>query len=482
MSEGHLAEIPHDGDTSAVSLTYLWCWLFKRHPGPFRLGNTREQLSRDNITSGSSLTHLWNFVFLKYWSTRHPRELGLAGSGRDAALRMFMTAFLFACFLFWWLATLLYRMALKVPDPVHDWTLLLSFASVMLFLIGYLLPVARLRWRSVPPATLEATEDISFLAIKVLSIPAIALALYYAKQLSTVSYGSSGGIPFFAQAVFYPYLFFGLMYLGSVKTGPATRRKIVLTCALMIIPRVLITLHYGRFFAAEAIVPVVFLSVARGWIHLRKRRVAGLALLVLALIFVPAYTRGDKLGGQNAMVNFLATGSTLKLFQDNEQLSLAGRCPVLLVSMTAAVVPYHALGVCTISYEGLRHVPATLDRILTVNQVGSATKTGAGTGSNYMLELYLSGGMTALLIGSIAFGYACKLMVWHLADRSIFTGIWAMCLARALLAPRGNLGYVFELIPGYVVATLFAALLGIMLQAALGPKLEIRGASPSEIG
>ncbi len=56
-------------------------------------------------------------------------------------------------------------------------------------------------------------------------------------------------------------------------------------------------------------------------------------------------------------------------------------------------------------------------------------------------------------------------MVWSLANRSVFTGIWAMCLSRALFAPRSNLGYVFELIPGYVAATSLAVGFALLLYA-----------------
>jgi len=35
-----------------------------------------------------------------------------------------------------------------------------------------------------------------------------------------------------------------------------------------------------------------------------------------------------------------------------------------------------------------------------------------------------------------------------------FAGIWAECLTRTLLAPRGNLSYVLERIPSLVLTTL----------------------------
>lgn len=412
----------------------------------------------------NSLAGLWSWVFSRYGAIAP--EGRSARDGRSASTLMFLVAFVFSCGLFWWLTSFLYRVVLKVPDPVQNWTLEISYVSVALFVAGYLMPVVTLPIRIVSGKFLDIAENFSYVAVMALTIPVLAVTAICARLLSGSAYGSSVGVPFYAQAIFYPYLFFGLMFLGAVKTGESMTRKIALVCALMILPRLLITLHYGRFFAAEAIVPIAFLAVARGWVGLTKKYVLGFILLALAIIFVPSYTRGDNLTGNNALVRFFASGSNLQLFQNNVHLNLAGRCPPLLVSLTAKIVPYRHLGVCTIDYEGFRGKPATLERILTVNQVGSATDTGAGTGSNYMLELYLSGGMAVLIFGSIIFGYISKLMVYSLVNRSAFTGIWAMCLSRALFAPRGNLGYVFELVPGYVLATLVAVLFGMTIYAA----------------
>jgi hypothetical protein len=58
-------------------------------------------------------------------------------------------------------------------------------------------------------------------------------------------------------------------------------------------------------------------------------------------------------------------------------------------------------------------------------------------------------------------------MVGWVGKRSLFSGIWAECLTRALLAPRGDLGYVFERIPSLVCATLLVVLVvwsGLLLQ------------------
>jgi hypothetical protein len=123
-----------------------------------------------------------------------------------------------------------------------------------------------------------------------------------------------------------------------------------------------------------------------------------------------------------------------------------------MVSMTAKVVPYHLLGVCVIDIWGMEGLPATLDRILASNEPASEVLL-VGPGSNYVLELFLSGGLAIVLCGSAIFGLTCrKFLVWA-GQRSLFAGIWAECLTRALLAPRSNLGYVYERIPTLILVT-----------------------------
>ena len=59
-----------------------------------------------------------------------------------------------------------------------------------------------------------------------------------------------------------------------------------------------------------------------------------------------------------------------------------------------------------------------------------------------------------MILGSIIFGLTCRKFVEWIGYRSLYAGIWAECLSRALLAPRGSLGYVYERIPSLVLATL----------------------------
>lgn len=378
--------------------------------------------------------------------------------------RVFFAAFAFSCFLFWWLPSIFYRL-LGVQDPVHAWALWMSTLGLSMFAIGYFVSLAGLRaffWPlvrlpniGIAHSTLDACESLSYQGTVLIAIPAFVLAArFFIYRLGT-TYGQGGGIPSAYQAVLYLHLFVGLLFLGLAKSVPANKKRILAVAVMVGMPRLLIALRWGRFFFVQAAAPIVVIALARGWILLSGKRVILFGVLAGFLIFVPALTRGDNLFGQDGFLNFFSSGSTLRLFQDNVHLRLSGGCPPLLVSLTAKTIPYNLLDVCTMQYLGSNGWPATLDKILTESDP-STEGTLNGTGSNYLLELYLTGGTVAIILGSALFGFSSRCFIEWTGGRSPFAGIWAECLSRVLLTPRGNLGYVYERIPSLALATLLA--------------------------
>jgi hypothetical protein len=370
----------------------------------------------------------------------------------------FLASFLFACTLFWWLPSIIYRLMLNIDDPVSNGSILISVLAISCFGLGYLFPQSSRRISFVPDALMDRCTELAWTLTVLLAIPAILIAIRFSLYRASVDYGTGEGLPFLDQAVFYLHLFFGFMFLGGARHGK-DKRGILIAVILLVLPRLIVSLHWGRFFLAQGILPIVIIVIARGWVKLSAKRMLQLAVLAIAIVFVPSLTRGDNLAGSNEVVQFFAEGSTLKLFQDNSDLDLSGRCPPLMVSMTAKVVPYHIMGVCVIDLWGMKDLPATLDRILTYNEPGSVDSL-TGTGSNYLLELNLSGGFVSVLLGSAIFGLTCRKFIVWAGRRSLFAGIWAECLTRALLAPRSDLGYVYERIPTLVLATALVVIVG----------------------
>ena len=366
----------------------------------------------------------------------------------------FLLVFIFSCLIFWWLRSLLVRFVFHLADSVDDSTLIVSASAVGCFILGYLIPMPGAPARRIPGEVLDACEDVAYKATVALFFPALLLALDLLRSHSAVDYGSADPTPRAYQAVLYTHLFFGFMALGAADPERRGYRRIWIAAVLLTLPRMLVSLHGARFFLAQALVPILLIALARGWIRLSGKRMLQMIAIALFIIFVPAMTRGDQVVGPDRDLAIFMGSDVLGLFQNNLDLSLNDRCPPLLISLTAKTVPYSLLGVCVIDIGGLKNMPATLERILTDNDPGSFHGTVSGTGSIYLLELYVTGGMMAVYLGSLLFGFTCRRFVGWIGARSLFAGIWAECLTRALLAPRGNLGYVYERIPSLVLTTL----------------------------
>ena len=363
-------------------------------------------------------------------------------------------AFSFACLLFWWLPSILLAW-FDLPDPIEGATIFASTVALVFFLAGYLVPQAAAGRFRIAPSIIDACEQFAFKTTLLLSVPAFLVGLSFAIYRAGQAYGDGSGIPLVYQAVLYSHLFVGYMYLGSVPSLEGrNRRRVLLVAGLLIFPRLMISLHWSRFFVGQTAVVLLLIAMARGWLYLSFRRWLQMAALAAAIVFVPAFTRGDKLtgdrpNGKPAVVKFLQDGDTLFFFQEDRNLN--PECPPLLVSLTRKTFPYTWLHLCTITVGNVRNTPADLGSILTQEYSNDFLR---GTGCIYLLELYLTGGMVTVYLGSALFGASCRWLVEHLGYRSLLSGIWAECLVRALFAPRGELGYVYERIPSLLFATL----------------------------
>lgn len=337
-----------------------------------------------------------------------------------------------------------------MTDPVHDWALKVSLLGFASFFLGYCLRPFRLS-SVLPDSIIYACEDVAYRLTLWIAIPALILAIQFFIARSGVQYGEGTEISIWYQAVLYLHLYVGLLFLGIAREIKG-RRRIWIAALLLTLPRLIISLHWGRFFVAQALVPIILIALARGWLGLTTKKVVGLGVLGVFILFVPSLTRGDRVLENDQLVRFFAAGSSLQLLQANKDLDLQGRCPPLLVSMTASIFPYHELGVCTLNIWGRKDLPATLDRILAYNDPYT-DGTLNGPGANFLLELYLSGGMVVVVLGSLLFGYSNRCFVDWIGRPSIFAGIWAECLTRSLFSPRNTLGYVYQRIPTLVATT-----------------------------
>jgi len=368
----------------------------------------------------------------------------------------FLASFVFACFLFWWLPSLLFRAVVHQADEIENETIVISVLALVCFIAGYIFPAFGRPAPRISGPRIDACMDFAYRATLILALPAFIVSVMFWRSHASQTYGyvAIDAIPLSYQAVLYTHLFFGFMYFGAANPEKHGWRRIATTSILVILPRFIISLHWGRFFLAQAVLPALLIAIARSWIRFSPKRLLQTAALALVILFLPAMTRGDFDSGRTVIVEWLSGGSSLRLMQTDADLNLNGYCNPLLISLTAKSIPYGLLNLCVLDLGSQKNVPATLDRILTINNPVNSNGIVSGTGSNYLLELYLSGGLSAVYAGSFLFGFLCRRFVGWIGARSLFAGIWAECLTRTLLAPRGNLSYVLERIPSLVLTTL----------------------------
>jgi hypothetical protein len=224
-----------------------------------------------------------------------PRIGTINGDGSSDLGRLFLVAFLASCFWFWWLISLIYRFVLDIEDPVSNWSIGISILSAGVFVLAFLLTRARGRPTAFAAETLDRCEGLAYKTTLLLFVPAIGIAVIFFISSVGKSYGQGGQIVLLDQALFYVQLFFGFMFLGVVRSDAQSKRKIWLLMAVLILPRLLVSLDYGRVFVAQAVVPIVFIAVARGFIRLSWKRLSQIVLLGLFILVVPSMTRGDSM-------------------------------------------------------------------------------------------------------------------------------------------------------------------------------------------
>lgn len=382
-------------------------------------------------------------------------------SAKNTLRWLFPVAFVCSCVLFWWSPTLLMSW-FHIDNDMKPWTLEISAVALCVFLIGYLFSFRLITRPLISPRIAALSNDFAFKATVAFAVPALIVGGRFAWYRAGLAYGAGHDISGFTQAILYLHMFFAYMFIGSVPTCKGVdKRKILWATALVLTPRILITLHWARFFAGQTIVAILFIALARGWLKMSLKRWMQLLLIAMLIFLGPILTRdssatkAELVGGSTELAKFFSQGSTLNFFQVYHD-SLKSTCPPLLVSFTERIIPYKLLGVCTIQVGSIKDVPATVPILLTR---ATSDDLATGSGSIYIFGLYLMGGIPGIILGSLLFGVCCRWWVERLAYASVFAGIWAECLIRSLFAPRGSLGYVFQRIPSLFVATLGVILL-----------------------
>lgn len=357
--------------------------------------------------------------------------------------------FFISCSVFWWLGNL-------ADDP--NWTItyetnILSIISFILISAAYFLykPKKKEVIVSVP----QYGEKLLFLIFSILTVLSLAVSLDFMSLRMDFTYGEGDNISLPTQVIMYAHLFFGIFFFGIIAQRLQTSKiKIIMVPILLLTPRLIVSLVWGRFYLVQALLPLIFMTLISPHYKFNWKHPILICVMGLFVFIVPPIFRGDDLQSTESLKNFLIHGSTLSLIDKYSYLKNTIKCNPFIVSSTSKMFPYSFFGLCTIDVWGEKGLPATLDRLLAYEETGNIDIL-AGPGSNLLLELQLSGGFIGVVLGSILFGFMNKFSAVKLYGNPVYASIWVEILTRSLLVPRSNFGYVIERIPALFIACFF---------------------------
>ncbi len=221
-----------------------------------------------------------------------------------------------------------------------------------------------------------------------------------------VDYGEGDSMPYVFQVFLYAHLYLFFFYLRFIDEKEVRSRRFLLITLAVLIPRLLISTHWGRFFFGQAMLPFLFALLVGGNIVVRARHIVLILVSAGGIYFVLPLLRGDDVGsnGTESVLTFIAAGGPVNLVGQVEDVEQT--FPNVNFLMTGLVGPFAPSLLSAeerIDIWGQEGAPLTLDRAFAALEgIGFYSLTGPG--SVYVADLLVLGGMGALLAGSIVIG------------------------------------------------------------------------------
>lgn len=379
---------------------------------------------------------------------------------------IFLFLFLLSCIIFWWMPYFI-NIHVGIGREISQYTFLVSLFNFLFFSIGYItlyFSLKNIRFRPLffrDYSLRKLSEFTENLLVLITPICLIFAIIFFFMRLG-YKYGEGPYMPFIFQVFFYLQIFLYFVYATTIDITNYKQKKFILLTIFFVLTRLIVSLQWGRLFLAYSIVPLFILLLARGIIRLTFKNIVVALGLFLVLLFAIPFFRGDfsKIQGNSIFVEIaysLAFGGPISLFDEYKYFSyeeiakavgIDPGCNPLLISLTAWLIPYKYLGICTMDIWQAEGRPATLDRIFAMLELGPKTayETLYGPSSVYFIELYFAFGenlfivylMSALLGGLSAFAYT------RLRYKTLFGVAYLEILLKVLFAPRSNFGQIFE--------------------------------------
>ncbi len=302
-------------------------------------------------------------------------------------------------------------------DEVYGYLMLSAgVVSVSYFLAAAWLGSTLADQRTAPDR--DGTLRLAARAIACLAPVCMLLAATFIGMRWGTEYGEGDSMPYVFQIFLYAHLYTFFFYLRFVDENEVRSRRFLLLSLAVLMPRLLIATHWGRFFVGQAMLPFVFAMLVGGNVMVRMRHVLVIILGAGCIYFVLPMLRGDDVGGQGteSVLRFIAGGGPVHLVGQVEDVEQA--YPNVNFLMTGLVGPFAPNLLSAeerIDIWGQEGAPLTLDRAFAALEgIGFYSLTGPG--SVYVADLLVLGGMGALVAGSVVIGglLACARNLYRL--------------------------------------------------------------------
>jgi hypothetical protein len=268
------------------------------------------------------------------------------------------------------------------------------------------------------PADRDAALRLSARVICYLAPVCMVLAMVFVGMRWGTEYGEGDSMPYVFQIFLYAHLYTFFFYLRFVDGTEVKSQRFVLVSLAVLLPRLLISSHWGRFFVGQAILPFVFALLVGGNVKVRMRHLLTIIIGATCIYFVLPLIRGDDVGGQGteSVLRFIASGGPVHLVGQVEEIDAA--YPNVNFFKTGLVGPFAPSLLSAeerIDIWGQEGAPLTLDRAFAeLEGIGFYSLTGPG--SVYVADLLVLGGLGMLIAGSIVIGalLACTRSLYRL--------------------------------------------------------------------
>jgi hypothetical protein len=307
----------------------------------------------------------------------------------------------------------------------------------------------------LPRLTVEFTpkSSVLFSLVIITSIPSLCFAFVFFQQYGGSNLYGEGQIPPLP-AIYQVFFYLNLtlyFILLSYKNCYTSKAQLYAFTAVAI-PRIIVTLSYGRWFLAQLLVPVALLYIlssvsgkARSRGVLSKKQLTTLIslLLIFSFVFLIGLVREGGLN-QISLLTYFIMGGTFDVLKLHSQYVGEPTINYLYSSIILKNLPFLADKAHVISVWGRDNMIATMDRVMTSYMLGDKVDLFFGTASSYIFELYLSAGYFGIILGNFVLGRLLRWLDSRALTTSIGTFIFLDLTPKVLLLPRSNFGYLTE--------------------------------------